>query len=172
MSKISGRVWKFGDQVNTDLIFPGKAFRMSVAEQAEVLFDTHRPEWPQLVQPGDILVAGHNFGIGSARPIGNPLLHLGVTAVLADSMSAIFQRSCLNSGLFAMPVHEVAELCEEGDSLDIDIDRGIVVNTQNDREASFIPLPEQVRAILDAGGVLPMLRRDGYLPLADDSTLL
>jgi 3-isopropylmalate/(R)-2-methylmalate dehydratase small subunit len=86
---IKGRVWVFDDEINTDLIFPHSAFRVSPEEQAKLVFSDNRPGWSSLVQKGDILIAGKNFGTGSSRPGAALLRRLGLAGMAADSITAV-----------------------------------------------------------------------------------
>ena len=80
----TGRVWKFGDLINTDLIMPSKAFRLPKTEQHTLCFEAVRPGWARQVKPGDIIVAGENFGMGSSRPIGEGMRAAGIVAVITE----------------------------------------------------------------------------------------
>jgi 3-isopropylmalate/(R)-2-methylmalate dehydratase small subunit len=162
--RFDGRVWIFGDYVDTDVMFPGAALRLSIAKASEHLFASIRPAWHLQVCPGDIVVGGSSFGAGSARPVGSLLRHVGVSAVLAESMSSLFQRNCLNSGLVALPAPGITAICSEGDRLSVDVDRGRVVNLNTGQELSVVRLPAPMQELVAAGGVLELLKRNGYLP--------
>ncbi len=158
-----GRVWKFGDDVETDVMYPGKALRLAPAEACPLLFDAVRPGWSSLVDEGDVVVGGRNFGIGSARPVGVLLAMVGIRAVLAESMSSLFQRNCINAGLFAAAVPGIASTCDEGDRLEVDLDRSRATNVTTGATTDLPVLPPFVRRIVDQHGVLDQLRHDGYL---------
>ncbi|HEY4330941.1 MAG TPA: 3-isopropylmalate dehydratase [Ilumatobacteraceae bacterium] len=162
MSIIRGRVWRFGDDIDTDVMMPGKALRAALPDARRMLFDAARPGFSDLVRPGDIIVGGMRFGTGSARPVAMHLRTLGVTAILAESMSSLFQRSTINAGLFAMTVPGIAAICNDGDTMEID-DAGGVVRV-GERELQFAPLPEMARAVVTAGGIIEQLVAGGYLP--------
>ncbi|MCU1451965.1 MAG: 3-isopropylmalate dehydratase small subunit [Acidimicrobiales bacterium] len=164
MSEVRGHAWVFGDQIDTDLMFPGAALRLAVPEASALLFDAIRPGWSTLVEPGDILVGGRSFGVGSARPVASLLRHIGISAVVAASMSSLFQRNCFNAGLAAVVLPDVGDLCQEGDVIAVDLAAGAFVNETTGKVAPFSPLPQMVLDLIDSGGVLEMLRSDGYLP--------
>jgi 3-isopropylmalate/(R)-2-methylmalate dehydratase small subunit len=160
---LKGRVWVFGDMVDTDNMFPGRGLRLPPEEAAQLLFDGMRPGWANQVSPGDIIVGGAHFGMGSARPVGTLLRLVGVAAVVASSMSSIFQRNCVNAGLLAVPVPGVAAFCREGDILEIDAEVGVVRNITDGSELEFAPIPAFVSEIVASGGIISQLTRGGYL---------
>jgi 3-isopropylmalate/(R)-2-methylmalate dehydratase small subunit len=163
VNPIRGRVWLFGDSIDTDVMFPGFALRLPIADAAQHLFDSIRPGWASQVEPGDIVVGGTSFGVGSARPVASLLRHVGIQAVLAESMTTLFQRNCFNDGLLALPARGVTQLCSEGEVITIEPDTGQVTNEHGD-SIHLVPVPPFVASMLEAGGVLGVLRRDGYLP--------
>ena len=144
-------------------MFPGRALRMPPEEAAHLLFDAIRPGWASEIAPGDIIVGGAHFGMGSARPVGTLLRLVGVGAVLAASMSSLFQRNCINAGLLALPVPGSASLCSEGDVLDIDAERGTVRNLTSGTEVTIPPIPAFVSEIIASGGIVAQLIKGGYL---------
>ena len=99
----TGKVWKFGDDINTDLVIPNFAVLMPLEEQLQHCFSANRPGWVDEVQPGDALVAGRNFGVGSARNIGAVFHALGISGVVAESFNGLGLRNCINSGLPSLP---------------------------------------------------------------------
>jgi 3-isopropylmalate/(R)-2-methylmalate dehydratase small subunit len=158
-----GRVWKFGDSVDTDVMLPGKALRLSPREGSRYLFDAVRGEnWAGQVRAGDLVVGGEHFGAGSARPVAIPLRLIGVGALLAESMPSLFQRNCVNAGLLALAVPGIAGLCDEGDELEIDTDAATVRNLTSDAVTGFAPMPQFVTEIVEAGGLVAQLERAGY----------
>ena len=98
-----GRVWKFGENINTDLIFPQSAFRIPVAEQKRLVFSAIRPDWAAQVVPGDLIVGGRNFGTGSGRPVGKVLSECGIVGLAADSINGLCIRNCINYSFPALP---------------------------------------------------------------------
>ena len=157
----TGRVWKFGDLVNTDMIMPSTAFRLPKAEQHTLCFETVRPGWAKAVKPGDILVAGENFGMGSSRPIGEVLRACGIVAVLAESVNGLALRNCINSSLPALNCAGVAALFEDGDTARVDFLAGRVENITRNKALKTAPLAPLLADIVAAGGVIPMLVKEG-----------
>lgn len=163
ISPIVGKVWKFGDSVNTDEMYPGFALSMTIEEASQHAFEASRPGWSKLVEPGDVIVGGRDFGAGSSRPV--PLLFraLGISAIVADSFTSLFFRNCINYGLAAMPVKGVSVEFEEGETIAIDVHSGAVTNSATGTLIYGDPYPQTLAAIVEAGGVIEQLRRDGYL---------
>ena len=158
-----GPVWVFGDGVNTDEMYPGFAMRLPIEEAARHMFDATRPEWPGLVGPGDVLVGGRRFGLGSARPAPLLLRTLGVSCVLAEEFTSLFLRNCVNHGLPALAVPGVAAAFEEGDVAEIDIEEASVLNLRTGARLTGTPYPTFVLDLLRNGGVEADLRERGYL---------
>lgn len=158
-----GRVWKFGDQINTDLILPSQAMRLPEGQMHTLAFEAIRPGWVQMVAPGDILVAGANFGLGSSRPIGLVLRACGIAGVLADSVNGLAFRNCINASLPAMACAGVSALFEEGDIAGIDFLGGEVRNLTRNTLAMGSPIATPLAEIIEAGGVIPMLVAGGYI---------
>jgi methanogen homoaconitase small subunit len=148
---ISGRVWKFGDNVDTDVIIPGKYLRTTDMS----LLASHAMEgidalFSQKVQKGDIIVAGRNFGCGSSReqaPLA--LKHAGIACIVAESFARIFFRNAINVGL---PIIEAKMDCKEGDIIEIDLGKGLVKH--KDKAYPATKLPDFLRAILSDGGLV------------------
>jgi 3-isopropylmalate dehydratase small subunit len=129
----TGRVWKFGDHISTDLMMPGHRVLanpdLSIEEAAKFCMEANRPGWAEgEVQPGDILVAGMNFGCGSSRNGSQSLKALNIAAVLAESVSRIHLRNAVNSGLPTLVAPGIASFVEEGQSLEVNIVTGEVKN--------------------------------------------
>ena len=116
----SGRVWKFGDDINTDLVIPNFAVLMSLEEQLAHCFSANRPGWVEEVEAGDVLVVGRNFGVGSARNIGAVFHGLGISGVVAESFNGLGLRNCINAGLPSLPCPGVLEVFDEGDVAEVD----------------------------------------------------
>lgn len=157
---IKGRVWKYGDDVNTDVIFPGK-YTYTITdpqEMAEHALEDLDPKFAREVKQGDIIVAGANFGCGSSREqAATCLKYAGVGAVLAKSFSRIFFRNAINSGLPLVQSDEAAEAIESGEVIEIDFEKG-TIHWQKGR-FTFPPLPEEVLSILKDGGLIPHTRK-------------
>ncbi len=162
-STFTGRVWKFGDDINTDLVIPNFAVLMTLEEQLEHCFSANRPGWVQELQPGDVLVAGRNFGVGSARNIGAVFHALGISGVVADSFNGLGLRNCINAGLPSLPCPGVLGAFDEGDIAEVDWTTGVVRNLTTGATVQGGPVPPALRDIVLAGGVEAVLRREGYL---------
>ena len=159
----TGRVWKFGDNINTDLILPNTAFRLPEKERNKMCFYANRPGWTDLVQPGDIIVGGHNFGLGSGRPVGSVLQGCGIIGLVAESIAGLTLRNSVNVSLPGIDCPGVTELFEEGDIARIDYMSGKVENVTRNKSLQGKPLEQLLAEIVVAGGVIPMLIREGYV---------
>jgi 3-isopropylmalate/(R)-2-methylmalate dehydratase small subunit len=155
MNVITGKVWKFGDNIDTDLIIPARYLNTSNPhELAKHVMEDADPEFPKKVQAGDIIVAGYNFGSGSSRehaPIA--LKTAGVGAVIAKSFARIFYRNSFNMGL---PIFEILESDEinEGDLIKIDLDNGTIHNFESGKSYNFAPIPEFMQELIATGGLI------------------
>ena len=158
-----GRVWVFGDNINTDLIFPNRAFRLPEAEQPRLVFSANRPGWVDEVKPGDLIVAGENFGMGSGRQIGRQLKMCGVEGVVAESVNGLGLRNCVNWSLPPLACRGVTALFAEGHVARIDYGTGRVTNLTTGATLDGTPLPPLLIDIVLAGGVIPMLVREDFI---------
>ena len=160
MTIIEGRVWKFGDDVDTDVIVPGRYLIGDVPEIARHVMEGIRPEFADLVEPGDIIVAGSNFGTGSSRDVAvKAMLATGIRAIVAESFARIYFRNCINSGL--APVEcPGASVIEEGQRVRIDLLDGKVTVVDTGVVLEAVPLPKEIASILDAGGLVGFMRRE------------
>jgi len=161
--KIKGRVWLFDDNVNTDLIYPGTSFRLPIEEQCKLVFSANRPGWASEVRPGDVILAGRNFGTGSARPAAILFHALRLGGLLADSINGVFYRNCINNGFPALQCLGVREAFLEGDIVEMDLRTGAVENLRTGQCLRGIGIPDSIVQIVEAGGILPSLRREGYV---------
>ncbi len=159
--KIRGRVWKFGAGVNTDLILPGRYLDLTDPEEmARHVMEGLDPDFPTKVRAGDIIVAGRGFGSGSSREhAALALKHAGVSAVIAESIARIFYRNAINVGLPAVECPGITEIVEEEETLEIDLEEGVVENPGRGLKLNFKPLPRFLLDILKAGGLAPYIRR-------------
>jgi 3-isopropylmalate/(R)-2-methylmalate dehydratase small subunit len=160
---LRGRVWRFGDDINTDLIFPRDAFDVSPEEQAKLVFSANRPGWADMVEAGDIIVAGRNFGTGSSRPGAVLLKRLGIAGLAADSINGLFFRSCVSYGFPALECERVSEAFEEGDVAVLDLLEGTVFNERTTEVLNGSPLTAAMADTLLAGGIEELLRRQGFM---------
>ena len=160
MSTSSHRVWKYGDDVNTDVIFPGKytyTVSHNPAELARHALEDLDPQFAANVQPGDVIIAGRNWGNGSSREQAvTCLVHAGLRAVIASSFARIYYRNAINNGLLAIPCPEIVSVVSAGDVVEINMENSTLI-WDGDR-FDFPPLPAQVRKILEAGGIIPYLQ--------------
>ena len=162
-STFSGRVWMFGHDINTDLVIPNFAVLMPLEEQVRHCFSANRPGWVEEVEPGDVLVVGRNFGVGSARNIGAVFHQLGIIGVVAESFNGLGLRNCINAGLPPLPCEGALALFDEGDRAEVDWTTGAVRNVTTGATAQGAPIPAALQAIVAAGGVEDVLRAEGYL---------
>jgi 3-isopropylmalate/(R)-2-methylmalate dehydratase small subunit len=157
---IRGRVWKYGDDVNTDVIFPGK-YTYTVnepAEMAQYALEDLDPSFAKEVKPDDIIVAGKNWGCGSSREQAAICLkESGVGAIVAKSFARIHYRNCLNAALPALICPEAVDVIDDREIIEIDLEAGVLHCHAGD--FSFPPLPEIVWEIFDAGGLIPYTRK-------------
>lgn len=158
-----GRVWKFGDDINTDLIFPHSAFRVSPEEQIKLVFSDNRPGWADQVQEGDIIISGRNFGTGSSRPGAVLLRRLGIGCLVSSSINGLFFRNCISYGFPALQCSYVFDAFEEGDIAVIDLLAGTVTNESTGKVIQGSALSQSMVDTLNAGGIEELLRTQGYL---------
>lgn len=159
----AGRAWVFGDEVNTDDMYPGFALKLPVSQGARHMFDATRRDWPQQVRPGDVVVGGRNFGIGSSRSVALLFLELGVRCLLAEEFNSLFLRNCINFGLPALTLPGIAAAVAEGDQLEVDVAAGSARNLRTGQRVTGAPIPEFLLRVLRGGGLIDQLERDGYL---------
>lgn len=153
----------FEDEINTDLIFPHSAFRVSPEEQVKLVFSDNRPGWSSLVEPGDILIAGANFGTGSSRPGAVLLKRLGLSAMAASSINGLFYRNAISYGFPALQCEGVSNMFEEGDIAEIDLLEGTIKNERTGEIRAGNRLSESMADILQAGGIEELLIAEGYM---------
>ena len=156
--RIAGRAWVFGDEINTDLLSPGYAMKLPPEQLAQHCLEAVNPDFAKQVQPGDVVVGGENFGLGSSREQAAISLHvLGVGAVLARSFSRIFYRNAINIGLPALSFEPVGEI-SDGDALEMDLSEGWLQRSRDDHRFALKPLPAHIRELLAAGGLMAQLQ--------------
>ena len=156
----SHRVWKYGDNINTDVIFPGKyTYTVShdPAQLARHALEDLDPDFARRVQAGDIIVAGRNFGNGSSREQAvTCLVAAGLRAVVAVSFARIYYRNAINNGLLVIECPQIVPHLQTGDAISLDLARHEL--RAQGRVYPFPALPQNVRAIVAAGGIIPWLR--------------
>ncbi len=158
--RFTGKAHKFGDDINTDVIIPARYLvTTDPQELAQHCMEAIDPDFPKRAQPGDFIVAGYNFGCGSSRehaPLS--IKGLGIACVIAKSFSRIFYRNCFNIGLAALECCEAVDGILSGDELEVDIATGTIVNLTTNQTFHASPIPEFMRKILEAGGLIPFLK--------------
>lgn len=152
------RTWKLPAEVDTDQLVPGTAMKLALADMAAHCLRTLRPEFAAGVRPGDVIVAGPDFGIGSSREqAASVLVHLGVAAVIAPSFAGLFLRNAFNVGLLLMTCPRAGEI-EDGEAVSLDARAARVVRA----DGSVLPcdpIPGFLLDMVEAGGLLPQLEK-------------
>jgi len=159
---MKGRAWKFGDNISTDLITPGRYFhlRSNLPELAKHTLEDASPSFAKKLKKGDLIVAGKNFGLGSSREHAAQVIKIaGAGAILAKSFARIFFRNAINVGTPAIAC-DTSKICE-GDELEIDLQKGVVKDLTKKFEVKFSPLPKIMTHILRAGGLVGYIRKYG-----------
>lgn len=163
---LTGRVFKFGDNISTDHIIPGRFahLRSNLPELAKHVMEDADPTFAARVKPGDFVVASTNFGLGSSREHAPLVIKMaGVSAILAKSVARIFFRNAINLGLPVL-------LCEtdsinDGDELEVDLKASTIWDMTNGNQLTFSTIPEIMLRILDEGGLLPYIQKHGGFKL-------
>ena len=160
--KLEGKAWKFGDDINTDLIVPGKYLELTDPyEMAKHAMEGSDPDFPNKASKGDIVVGGKNFGCGSSREhAALALRYLDLGAVVVESFARIFYRNAINVGIPALECPGITEEVEEGDTLEIDLTGGVITNKRTGKKLSFTPVPEFMVKVLNEGGLVPYLKKN------------
>lgn len=164
--KLTGKAWKFPDNISTDHIAPGRLFhlRSNLPELAKHVMEDARPEFASSVGQGDFIVGGRNFGQGSSREHAPTIIKIaGVNAVIAKSFARIFFRNCINVGLPAVMLD--TDGIGEGDELEIDLEGGRLLDKTKGEEFAFPPLPKAMAAILNDGGLAEHIKKHGGFAL-------
>ena len=160
--KARGNVWRFGANINTDLIFPKRYFKPSYSpgEMASHIMSGVDPDFPAKVRKGDIIVGDRNFGCGSSREeAAGCMREAGVGAVVAPSFGRLFMRNCINLGIPIIVCPGIEKNAAEGDTLEIDLETGRLRNLTNGFEARIPAMPPQLLTLLREGGLLEYTRR-------------
>ena len=159
--QIKGCAWKFGDDVDTDQIIPASYLSQTDARAlGEHCMEGLDPDFARSVTPGDIIVAGENFGCGSSREHApRSILGAGVSAVVAVNFARIFYRNAVNTGLPILESEEAAAAIKAGDRLVLDLEKGLIKNETAGDEYLSEPFPEFMRNIIAAGGLMPYVSK-------------
>jgi 3-isopropylmalate/(R)-2-methylmalate dehydratase small subunit len=163
---LKGIAFLFGDDISTDHITPGRFFhlRSDIAELAKHTLEDADPTFCKRVKPGDFIVAGNNFGLGSSREHAPRVIkECGVAAILAKSFARIFYRNAINIGL-PLLVCDTSGI-EASDELEISLEEGLIRNLTKHTEIRFIPIPESMRELLADGGLAEHIKKHGGFKL-------
>ena len=161
--KLQGKVWKFGDNVDTDLIIPARFLNVwDKDELARNCFADLRPDFINTIDPGDVIVAGENFGCGSSRehaPLA--IKSAGISGIIAKSFARIFYRNAFNIGLPILECKEASASIEEGNRASVNLATGQIVNLDTGEEFFARPIPDFMREIVEAGGLVEYVKKKG-----------
>lgn len=159
MDKIfSGRIWKMGDDIDTDTIIPGRRGTIpDIIEMGKYAFELLRPEFSSESKPGDIIVGGKNFGCGSSREQAPTVIAVnGIKIVIARSFARIFFRNGFNKGLLLIECDELLDYCQDGDVIEVEINKCVRVNG---REFPIKTIPENLYKIVEDGGLVESVKK-------------
>jgi len=162
--KVKGRAWRFGDDINTDVIISGKyKFKtLDMKELAKHAMEALDPKFSEKVKPGDVLVAGKNFGCGSSREHAPRVLkELGISVVIAKSFARIFYRNAVNVGLPVVEAPEAASQIAQGNLIEVNLKDGLIRDLTTNKTYYFKPIPPALMEILREGGLVEYLRKAG-----------
>lgn len=153
------RAWVFGDDIDTDVLAPGRYMKSDIPEIAKHCLEAIDPSFSRNVKAGDILVAGRNFGAGSSREQAPAALkHLGIAALFAESFAGLFYRNSLNLGLPALVCSEATRV-RNGDQLQLDFEEALLINLTTGEKLAFEPIPAHLMEMVRDGGLLPHLEK-------------
>lgn len=176
-SRVQGRAWVFGDNIDTDIIAPGNTISFGLGDGTEEndvkrnAFKAVRTDFYKVVKEGDVLVAGRNFGLGSHRePANRALYTLGFRAVIVESIARLFFRNSVAIGFHVLEMPGILELVREGDELDLDFEAATLRNLSRGTTTAFERYSPLVQRIIDQGGILEVmkdrLQNEGRLQLS------
>lgn len=163
-----GKAFKFGDNISTDHIAPGRLFhlRSNLPEFAKHVLEDADETFASRMQKGDFVVAGNNFGLGSSREHAPQIIKIaGVGAVIAKSFARIFYRNAINIGLLAIECD--TDAIDAGDELDVDIEKGIITNLTNGAVIQIEPIPPVMVRMLNDGGLVEHIKKHGEFKLTN-----
>jgi len=164
---LKGKVFKFGDNISTDLIVPGRlaGLRSNLPELAKHVLEDADPTFAERVRKGDFVVGGNNFGLGSSREHAPLVIKMaGVSAVLAKSAARIFFRNAINQGLPVL-ICDTSQI-DEGDKLEVDMEAGTVHDLTNGKTLTFNKIPFVMLNILNEGGLLEYMKKHGDIKIS------
>lgn len=163
---LKGKAWKFPDNISTDHIAPGRLFhlRSNLPEFAKHVLEDADPNFASNMSKGDFVVAGSNFGLGSSREHAPQIIKLsGVSAVIAKSFARIFYRNAINIGLLLLECD--TDKIDAKDELEVDVKNGIIKNITKNEELVFTPLPDVMIKLLEDGGLIEHIKKNGDFKL-------
>ena len=158
MAQYTGKVWVLGDDIDTDISIPTEYLALKTIEDMKQYgFSPLRPELAGQIQPGDIIVAGKNFGCGSSREQAPEVIKaLGIPCIIAKSFARIFYRNALNNGLLLLEQPELHDVVKEGDTITVTVNEDV---DYNGKKYPIASLPENLMEIIEAGGLVKAMRR-------------
>ena len=161
MAQYTGKVWVLGDDIDTDIIIPTEYLALKTIEDMKQYgFSPLRPELAGQIQPGDIIVAGKNFGCGSSREHAPMVIkESGISCVIAKTFARIFYRNAINIGLAILECPEASEKIEAGDEVSIDFDTGLITNATKGETYQANPFPDFIKEIIQAGGLMADIKK-------------
>ena len=162
MAQYTGKVWVLGDDIDTDIIIPTEYLALKTIEDMKQYgFSPLRPELAGQIQPGDIIVAGKNFGCGSSREQAPEVIKaLGIPCIIAKSFARIFYRNALNNGLLLLEQPELHDVVKEGDTITVTVNEDV---DYNGKKYPIASLPENLMEIIEAGGLVKAMRKHNGL---------
>lgn len=159
---LKGNVWKFGDNIDTDVIIPARYLNTSDSDElASHCMEDYDKDFMKKMKPGDIIVAGENFGCGSSRehaPIA--IKAAGISCVIAKSFARIFFRNAINIGLPIFESIEAFEQSRQGDAIEVNTEQGIIDNLSKNKKFKIKPLPDFIQNIISAGGLVEYVKEE------------
>lgn len=163
--KIRGRAWKFGDNINTDLICPGPYMRLPLSQIGQAAMAGIDPDFHIKISEGDIIVAGENFGSGSSRELAPlALKKAGIGGIVAGYFARIFYRNCIALGFPIIECDEAVDKINEGNEIQIDLYTGKIRNTTKNEDYIGTSYPEEFLEIFQSGGIIPWIRNTESKP--------
>jgi 3-isopropylmalate/(R)-2-methylmalate dehydratase small subunit len=159
--KIRGKVWKYGDEIDTDIIYPGKYLVSFDPSEAGIhAMEGIESDFYKKISKGDVLVVGKNFGTGSAREqAAVALKSAGIGAVIAEIFPRTFYRNAINVGLPVVEIKGIKDKIDEKDEIEVDLDKGVIKNLTQGKEYTFPPQPPFLMEILKMGGAIPYYKK-------------
>lgn len=159
---IKGRVWKFGDNINTDLICPGPLMRLPLDQIGQAAMAGIDPEFYKKISKGDLIVAGENFGSGSSRELAPlALKEAGISAIVAEYFARIFFRNCIALGFPILECKGISKKVDEGHIIELDVSTGRIKNLTNNQIYDGTRYPKEFLEIFEAGGIIPWMKKRG-----------